>query len=65
MTKPMKYSEMVKLLKQAGFTPSQGKGDHEKWSHPKLSRPVVITQTRELSPAVTRNTLKAIKEVEK
>lgn len=65
MTKPMKYSEMVKLLKGAGFTHRQGKGDHEKWLHPKLNRPVVITQTRELSPAVTRNTLKAIKEVEK
>jgi hypothetical protein len=30
-----------------------------------LSRPVVITQTRELSLAVTRNTPKAIKKVEK
>lgn len=65
MTKPMKYSELVKLLKGAGFTKSQGKGDHEKWSHPKLTRPVVITQTREISPGVTRNALKAIKEVEK
>ncbi|MBX4421551.1 type II toxin-antitoxin system HicA family toxin, partial [Mycobacterium tuberculosis] len=53
MTKPMKYGEMVKLLKGAGFTRSQGKGDHEKWSHPKLSRPVIITQTREISPGVT------------
>lgn len=65
MTKPMKYSEMVKLLKGAGFTQSQGKGDHEKWSHPNLSRPVIITQTREISPAVTRNALKAMKEVGK
>lgn len=55
---------MVKLLKRAGFTQSQGRGDHEKWSHPKLNRPVIITQTRELSPGVTRIALKAIEEVE-
>lgn len=61
----MKYSELVKLLKRAGFTRSEGKGGHEKWSHPKLARPVVITQSREISPGVTRNALNAIKEVEK
>lgn len=61
----MKYRELVKLLQRAGFTMTQGKGDHEKWSHPKLARPVIITQTREISPGVTRNALKAIKEVEK
>ena len=33
----MKYRELVKLLEAAGFTASQGKGDHEKWSHPKLT----------------------------
>ena len=64
MTKPMKYTELVKRLRTAGFTKTQGRGDHEKWSHPKLTRPVVITQTREISPGVTRNALKAIKEVE-
>jgi len=62
MTKPMKYSNMVKLLKSAGFTKTQGIGDHEKWTHSKLTRPVVITDTKEISPGVTRIALKAIKE---
>lgn len=58
VTKPMKYRELVQLLKQAGFTVRQGKGDHEVWS--KGSHMTVITQTREVSPGVTRNALKAI-----
>lgn len=62
MTKPMKYRELVKLLEAAGFTPTQGKGDHEKWSAPGLARPVIITQTREVSPGLTRKALQAIEE---
>ncbi len=34
MVKPMKYRELVKLLRDAGFSSEQGKGDHEKWSAP-------------------------------
>lgn len=61
VTKPMKYRDLVKLLKRAGFSfAREGKGDHEVWQHPCLDRPVVITQTREVSPAVTRIALKAI-----
>ncbi|WP_281175638.1 type II toxin-antitoxin system HicA family toxin [Corynebacterium lowii] len=41
----------------------QGKGDHEIWEHPDLTRPVIITSTREVSPAVTRAALKAIARV--
>ncbi|MBD4444309.1 type II toxin-antitoxin system HicA family toxin, partial [Xanthomonas citri pv. citri] len=29
MVKPMKYRKLVGLLREAGFTPTQGKGDHE------------------------------------
>lgn len=62
----MKYRDLVKLLKRAGFSfAREGKGDHEVWQHPSLKRPVVLTQTREISPAVTRNALKAIDEVSK
>lgn len=64
MVKPMKYRELVKLLRDAGFSREEGKGDHEKWTAPGLSRPVIITQTREVSPGVTRNALKAIAEKE-
>lgn len=63
MVKPMKYRELVKLLRDAGFSSEQGKGDHEKWSAPGLPRPVIITQTREVSPGLTRKALAAIEEV--
>lgn len=65
MVKPMKYKDLAQKLKAAGFTCSQGKGDHEKWSYPGINRPVIITQTREISPAVTKNALKAIEEKER
>jgi len=53
----------VRLQRNAGFHASEGRGDHEKWSHPLLARPVVITQSREISPGVVRNALRAIEEV--
>lgn len=62
MTKPMKYRDLVKLLRGAGFTVQQGRGDHEKWTYPGIERPVVITDTRDVSPAVTKNALKAIEK---
>jgi|688.fasta_scaffold274783_2 predicted RNA binding protein YcfA (HicA-like mRNA interferase family) len=59
----MKRRDLVKLLLEAGFVSKEGKGDHEKWAHPLLKRPVTITQTREVSPGVTRIVLNAIDEV--
>ena len=59
----MKYRELVRLWLQQGSRLVEGKGDHEKWSHPALIRPVVITQSREVSPGVAWNALKAIAEV--
>lgn len=61
MTKAMKYKQLVKHLESAGFTRlRQGKGDHEVWGYDGIDRPVIITTTKEVSPAVTRNALKAI-----
>lgn len=58
MTKPMKYRELAKLLRDAGYERSEGKGDHERW---KLGEElVVITQTREISPGLTRKALDSI-----
>ena len=54
----MKYRELTRLLTQAGFTSRQGKGDHEVWTKGHIS--VSITQTREISPGLTRKALKAI-----
>ncbi|OLT54429.1 toxin HicA [Corynebacterium sp. CNJ-954] len=63
MTKPMKHRDLVKKLRAAGFVRlRQGKGGHEVRGIEGLDRPVVITTTREVSPAVTRNALKAIDE---
>lgn len=58
MVKPMKYRELVKLLTAAGYTQSEGKGDHEKWT--KGAERVVITQTREVSPGLVRKALQSI-----
>ena len=61
--KPIKRRTLVKLLREAGFVSEEGKGDHEKWIHPALQRPIIITETREVSPGVARLALKAIAEV--
>ncbi|EJF42703.1 toxin-antitoxin system, toxin component, HicA domain protein [Actinomyces massiliensis F0489] len=31
VTKPMKYRDLARLLRESGFTSRQGKGDHEVW----------------------------------
>lgn len=54
----MKYRKLAKLLKDAGFTSRQGKGDHEVWTNGPFT--VVITQTHEISPGLTRQALNAI-----
>lgn len=58
MVKPMKYRELAKLLAEAGFEARQGKGDHEVWKNGSVQ--VSITQTREISPGLTRKALNAI-----
>ncbi|WP_197718466.1 type II toxin-antitoxin system HicA family toxin [Trueperella bialowiezensis] len=63
MTKPMKRRDAIKLLKKAGFTSRQGKGDHEIWRNGSVT--VTITQSRELSPKVTRDLLNAIERSSK
>ncbi|KAE8126326.1 MULTISPECIES: type II toxin-antitoxin system HicA family toxin [Bifidobacterium] len=58
MTKPMKYRDLIRLLERAGFSSRQGKGDHEVWSNGSIS--ITITQSREISPGLTRKVLQAI-----
>jgi predicted RNA binding protein YcfA (HicA-like mRNA interferase family) len=58
MVKPMRYTALTALLREAGFTARQGKGDHEVWSLG--PHRVVITQTRDISPGLVRQALKAI-----
>ncbi|MFT3944126.1 MAG: type II toxin-antitoxin system HicA family toxin [Ancrocorticia sp.] len=54
----MKYRELARLLHNAGFTPRQGKGDHEVWRNGAVT--VTITQARVVSPKVVRDALRAI-----
>ena len=58
----MKYRDLANRLRAAGFTAREGKGDHEVWTHPDLTRHAVLTQTKEVSPGLTRKALKLIDE---
>ena len=40
---PKKLGEIRKILKDAGFVSVQAKGSHEKWVHPMLKRPIVLS----------------------
>jgi len=54
----MKQRELARLLRNAGYRRSEGKGDHEKWTLG--SETVIITQTREVSPGLVRKALQSI-----
>lgn len=58
MVKPMKYTRLAKLLRQAGYLRTEGRGDHEKWTHGRET--VIITQTGEVSPGIVRKALQSI-----
>ena len=55
----MKYRDLAKLLRDAGFTARPGKGDHEVWDGPNDARAVLVCDT-ECSPKVTRDALQAL-----
>ena len=57
----MKYRDLARLPRQAGFVPRRGKGDHEVWDGPKGARAVIVKDV-ECSPAVTRGALQAIEK---
>lgn len=58
MTKPMKYRDLARQLRNSGFTSRQGKGDHEVWRNGSVT--VTIVQAKVVSPKVVRDALKAI-----
>jgi predicted RNA binding protein YcfA (HicA-like mRNA interferase family) len=55
--------ELHKLLLAAGFTRRFGKGDHWKYSHPKLAEAVIIDPRNPLLVAYVVSGLKAIEKV--
>ena len=57
-TRPMRYRELAKLLRDAGCTARQGKGGHEVWRNGSVT--VTIGQARTVSPKVVRDALRAI-----
>ncbi len=63
MVKPLRYTNLTALLREAGFSSRQGKGDHEVWS--KGRHQVTITQTRDISPGLVRKALNAIEASKK
>lgn len=54
----MKYRDLARLLRGAGFTSRPGKGDHEVWRNASVT--VTITTKQIVSPKVTRDALNAI-----
>jgi len=40
---PKKIRELKSMLLKAGYTSESAKGSHSKWSHPKLSKKIVIS----------------------
>ncbi len=40
---PKKIRELKSMLLRAGYTSESAKGSHSKWSHPKLSKKIVIS----------------------
>lgn len=40
---PRKIRELIRDLEQAGFVDRGGKGGHQNFMHPKVSRPVTIS----------------------
>lgn len=62
MAKDEKARDVIKRLRAAGFTQTQGKGSHTKWTHPSGVTVVVPTGHPVISPGVVRQVNKAIDE---
>jgi predicted RNA binding protein YcfA (HicA-like mRNA interferase family) len=54
----MKHRDLAALLRNAGFTARQGKGDHEVWRNGSVT--VTVAVVRNVTPSVVRDALKAI-----
>jgi hypothetical protein len=60
MAKPMRYRDIEAALLAWGCTAKQGRGDHEKWFCPCGQHIAVITQAKEVSAGVVRDTIKKL-----
>jgi predicted RNA binding protein YcfA (HicA-like mRNA interferase family) len=57
--------KIVKRLKNAGFSPTEAKGSHTKWTHPSGAQVTIADGHRMISPGVVRQVNNAIKEAGK
>ena len=53
---------VIKRLQQAGFTQSDRKGSHTKWTHRNGAQVTVPTGHRTISPGVVRQVNKAVQQ---
>lgn len=57
---PKKISELIRNLEQAGFINRGGKGSHRNFVHPKVNKPVVVSdQTGDDAQAYQERAVKA------
>jgi predicted RNA binding protein YcfA (HicA-like mRNA interferase family) len=54
--------KVVRRLKDAGFTPAGGRGDHTKWLHPSGVHVSIADSDKSISPGVVRQVNKAIEK---
>ncbi|MCK9519213.1 MAG: type II toxin-antitoxin system HicA family toxin [Dehalococcoidia bacterium] len=59
----VRFKEMDRLLLAAGFTRTQGAGDHVKYRHPRLRYQLVLDARRTLLPVYVTNSIRALEEV--
>lgn len=64
---PKKLGEIRKLLKSAGFVAVQAKGSHEKWIHPALKRPIVLSgkDSKDARKYLEQQVSRALEEIDK
>lgn len=58
----IKTKDFKRVLTKLGLVKKGGKGSHERWSKPKMSRPVIFQATKKIMPRhVLLSNLKTLK----
>lgn len=59
----VRFKDMDRILRAAGFHRTQGVGDHVKYSHPRLRYQLVIDPRPTLLATYVSNSIRALEEV--
>ncbi len=64
---PKKIRELKKLLKKVGFSFKPAKGSHSKWSHPQLSKSIIIAgkESNDAKPYLEQQVMEALETLKK